>query len=110
MAASITNRATGVALYAGWLVFAGWALALSAGADAYQAYTGLLTSPLGLLVLIGVTASLFFHLGAGVRHLAWDLGRGFAKTTASATAWFSYVFALLATILVWVAAFAAHAG
>ncbi len=110
MAASISNRVAGVALYAGWLIFAGWALALSAGADAYMAYTRLLTSPLGLLVLVGVTAALFFHIGAGIRHLAWDSGRGFAKATASATAWITYAFALVATALVWGLVLGLHAG
>jgi hypothetical protein len=58
MAASIATRATGVALYVGLLIVAGWALSLAAGADAYAGYMGLLASPIGLLVLFGITVSI----------------------------------------------------
>ena len=36
-------------------------------------------TPLGLLVLFGLTWSLVFHFLNGIRHLAWDLGYGFDK-------------------------------
>ena len=85
--ASIATRATGVALYVGVLIIAGWALALASGPDAYAAYAGLLGSPLGLVVLFGLTVSIFYHLAAGLRHLVWDSGRGFLPRTANATAW-----------------------
>ena len=45
MLGSILHRATGVALYAGALIAAGWAASLAAGPDAYQGYCGLLGSP-----------------------------------------------------------------
>ena len=64
MAASIATRATAVALYVGVLIIAGWALALASGPDAYAAYAGLLGSPLGLVVLFGLTVSIFYHLAA----------------------------------------------
>lgn len=86
MAASIATRATGVALYAGALVVAGLVWALASGPDAYESYAGLLHSPLGLIVLFGIAVSFFYHLAAGVRHLAWDSGRGFQPRTADATA------------------------
>jgi succinate dehydrogenase / fumarate reductase, cytochrome b subunit len=108
MFASIANRFTGVALYGGLLVIAGWAMALALGPDAYGAYAGLLGSPLGLLVLFGITLSLFYHLAAGIRHLAFDSGRGFLPTTANMTAWLSIAFAVVASVAVFAVGLLAH--
>jgi succinate dehydrogenase / fumarate reductase cytochrome b subunit len=104
MAASIFNRVTGVGLYVAWLIFAGWALALALGPDAYAAYSGVLASIPGQIVLFGVAVCLFFHLAAGVRHLFWDSGRGFVPQTASATAIAAFVFAVVAAVVVFVVA------
>lgn len=101
LAVSIAHRATGVALYAGALIAAGFAASLAAGPDAYQAYCGLLGSPLGKLVLIGLTFSAFFHMANGVRHLFWDSGVGFAPRTADATAAAVIAFAAVATVALW---------
>lgn len=86
MAASITHRATGMALAAGTLVLAWWLIAAASGPDAYAAFTAAAASPLGQIVLFGFVWSLFFHMLNGIRHLAWDLGYGFAVPTAKLTA------------------------
>jgi succinate dehydrogenase / fumarate reductase cytochrome b subunit len=104
MATSILNRVTGGALFVGMFLVAGWALALASGQDAYEAYMGLLGSVPGKVILFGFTVALFFHLAAGVRHLAWDLGKGYAKGVASASAWAAIVFALAASVAVWIIA------
>jgi succinate dehydrogenase / fumarate reductase cytochrome b subunit len=100
MATSIFHRATGVALYAGALIAAGWAMALAAGPGAYGAYMSCLGSPLGLLVLFGLTLSIFFHLANGVRHLFWDAGEGLSLKTADMTAAAAMAFSVVATIAV----------
>jgi len=102
MAGSILHRATGVALYLGALVTAGWTAALAAGPDAYARYLGFLACPIGKLVLIGFTFAIFFHLANGLRHLAWDLGVGFRPRTADASGIAVIAFAVVATIAVWV--------
>ena len=101
MAASILHRASGVALYGGALILAGWALALASGPGAYGDYMGLLGSVPGKIALFGLTVAIFFHLANGVRHLAWDMGKGFALRTADATAWLAMIFAVLAAAGVW---------
>ena len=101
MAASILHRATGAALYGGALILAGWALALASGPGAYDAYMGVLASIPGRIVLFGVTVSLFFHMANGLRHLFWDVGKGFAPRTADATAWLAMAFGLAAALVVW---------
>src|ERR1700749_3175486 len=72
MATSILHRATGMALYVGVLILAGWVVALASGAPAFDAYGALLASPIGLLVLFGLTVAFLYHLANGVRHLFWD--------------------------------------
>jgi succinate dehydrogenase / fumarate reductase cytochrome b subunit len=101
MAMSILTRVTGGALYAGMFLLAGWALALVSGREAYETYMGLLGSPPGKLVLFGFTVAVFMHLAGGLRHLLWDLGKGYAKEEASASSWAAIGFAMVATIVVW---------
>jgi succinate dehydrogenase / fumarate reductase cytochrome b subunit len=101
MASSILHRATGVALYVGALILAGWALALASGPVGYDRYVELLGSPLGRLVLFGLTVSIFYHLANGVRHLFWDAGEGFTPKTASMTAAAAMTFAVVISVFVW---------
>jgi succinate dehydrogenase / fumarate reductase cytochrome b subunit len=101
MAASIFTRATGVALYGGALIVTGWFAALMSGPDAYHCYMSILGSIPGKLALFGLTVSIFYHLAAGVRHLAFDVGAGFAPRTASLSAIACMAFAVVASLVVW---------
>ena len=101
MATSILHRATGVALYAGALIAAAWAIALAKGPQAYASFKALMASPIGLLVLFGLTASFFYHLANGIRHLVWDFGHGLDVKSANASAVFVFAFTAAATIAVW---------
>ncbi len=101
MASSIANRATGVALYVGALIAAAWAVSLASGPQAYAAFKAVLGSPLGLVVMFGLTLSFFYHLANGVRHLVWDAGHGFDVKSANAASVFVFAFAAAATIAVW---------
>ena len=105
MLTSILHRGTGMALYAGVLVLAGWVVALAAGPDAFNTYRALLGSPLGLLVLFGLTVSFLYHLANGVRHLVWDAGKGFEPKTADTTGWAAIAFGVVAAVLIWIIAF-----
>ena len=104
MFTSILHRATGVALYVGLLVVAGWIVALAAGPAAFAGYAALLACPLGLLVLFGLTFSFLYHLANGVRHLFWDTGKGFEPKTADMTGWATIAFGVVATVLIWAVA------
>ena len=104
MLSSILHRATGVALYAGALILAGWCVSLASGAECYGAYKAVLGSLPGKVVLFGLTFSAFYHLANGVRHLAWDLGLGFTPRTADTTGAATLAFGAAAAIAVWVIA------
>jgi len=95
MAASITHRATGIALAAGTLFLAWWLIAAASGPDAYALFARVAANPLGLIVLFGFLWSLAFHLLNGIRHLAWDVGYGFKVPTAKLTAAIVYIGSLV---------------
>jgi succinate dehydrogenase / fumarate reductase cytochrome b subunit len=104
MATSIAHRATGVALYAGALIAAAWAVSLASGPDAYAQFKAIMGSPIGLIVMFGLTLSFFYHLANGIRHLVWDAGHGFEIRSANATAVAVFAFAAGATVVVWIIA------
>ena len=104
MATSILHRATGVALYVGALISAAWAVALAQGPEAYAGFKHLLGSPLGKLVMFGLTVSFFYHLANGVRHLVWDAGHGLNVKSANASSVVVFAFTAAATVAIWVIA------
>ena len=104
MATSIAHRATGVALYAGALIAAAWAISLARGPEAYAGFKAVMGSPIGLVVMFGLTASFFYHLANGIRHLVWDAGHGFDLKSANASGVFVFAFTAAATVAVWVLA------
>lgn len=101
MLTSILHRVTGVGLYVGALLLAGWALSMAGGEATYSTYMGLLGSWLGRIVMFGLTVCIFYHMANGVRHLVWDSGKGFEPKTASFTAMVCIAFALAVSIVVW---------
>lgn len=107
MLTSILNRVTGVGLYGGGLIVAAWAVALASGPEAYGTFMTLLGSPLGKLVMFGMTASMFYHLANGVRHLIWDFGYGLDIKSANASSYAVFGFTIAATLAVWAIAFMA---
>ena len=101
MACSILHRVTGVALYGGALILAAWAVALASGPASYGIFKHVLGSAPGKVVLFGLTVSIFYHLAAGVRHLAWDIGIGLNPKTSDMTGAASIAFAIVASAAVW---------
>lgn len=101
MATSILHRASIFALYLGLLLLAGWIAALAAGPETYASYAGCLGSPLGLLVLFGITVMVFFNLAYNVRQAFWDMGKGFELQTANATSLATIVFGVVAAAALW---------
>jgi succinate dehydrogenase / fumarate reductase cytochrome b subunit len=95
MAASITHRATGMALAAGTILLAWWLIAAASGPETYAVFQKAAANPIGWVVLFGFVWSLCFHLLNGIRHLAWDLGYGFSLPVANATGMLVYIGSVL---------------
>lgn len=105
MTTSILNRITGVALCVGTLLLVWWLVAAASGPAAFATVQAFLASPIGLLMLLGWTGAMFYHLFAGLRHLLWDSGLGFAKASLNGVSWLVIAASAICTALVWVAAY-----
>jgi succinate dehydrogenase / fumarate reductase cytochrome b subunit len=98
---SIFHRMTGVALSVGVLALLAWLISAALGEETYNFVLELLRGPLGMLVLFAFSASFFYHLGNGIRHLVWDAGYGFDKEVARLSGWFVLGAAVGCTVLFW---------
>ena len=100
MAASITHRATGVALYSGTILLCVWAFAMSRGEAFFAPVGAFLSSSAGVFVLFGYAWALLFHALNGLRHLYWDMGRGLDLKSARMTAWGVFIASFLLAIVI----------
>src|SRR5579872_2879389 len=112
MAASITHRATGIALSAGTFFVAWWLVAASSGPESgsYQLFSSLSSTPLGQVVLFGFVWSLAYHLLSGIRHLSWDFGFGFALPTANVLSYVIYGLSIAFAAAAFALVYAGHVG
>lgn len=102
---SIAHRITGVALTAGTLLLTWWLVAAAYGPDQFATVQGFIGSWIGQLLLWGFTFALFYHLGNGVRHLAWDFGWGFELGQLRSSGIAVVAFAVAATLITLIAAY-----
>lgn len=99
---SILHRATGIALAVGTLLLVWWLVAAASGPAAFGPVQAFIASWLGRLLLFGWTFSLFYHLCNGIRHLFWDVGRGFELSAAYASGWVVVFGSIALTVIAWV--------
>ncbi len=97
MALSILHRGTGVALSVGLIVLVYWLLSLASGPDAYAQAQALLGSGFLKLCYAGWAFCFFYHFANGIRHLIWDLGRGFEKSQITLGGWLVVIVSAVAT-------------
>ena len=88
----------GLAVAAALVVW--WFLALAIGEDYFELANAILTSTLGYIILIIALWGLSYHLCNGIRHLMWDIGKGFSLGAAYASAIAVFVGATVLTVLV----------
>ena len=103
---SITHRATGVALAAGTLLLTWWLVAAATGPDSFATVQAVLGSWPGMIVLLGFTWALLYHLCNGIRHLFWDAGLGLELQAAYRSGWAVVGCSVVLTALAWVAGLA----
>jgi succinate dehydrogenase / fumarate reductase, cytochrome b subunit len=102
---SIAHRATGIALAVGSVLLVWWLVAAATSDVAFAAAQWFWRSWVGVLLLIGWSYALFFHLCNGIRHLAWDSGYGFDLPTAYRTGWTVVAVSVVLTLIACVAGF-----
>ena len=110
MATSITHRATGIGLSVGAVILAWWLVSISNGPEGWQRFHAVSDTPIGLLVVFGLTWSLVYHFLNGIRHLAWDLGYGFEKHLAERNSMMILAGSVLIAIAIFALAWTGHGG
>ena len=84
---------------------------MSNGLDGgYGTFVMIAATPLGQLILFGITWSLCYHFFSGLRHLAWDLGYGFDKRVSERNSVLIFALSLLSAIAIFAAVWTGHAG
>jgi succinate dehydrogenase / fumarate reductase cytochrome b subunit len=104
---SIVHRITGVALTMGTLLLTWWLVSAAYGPEAFETCQAFLGSWFGHLVLWGFAFATFYHLGNGVRHLAWDFGWGFEMPVLEKSGLVVVGFAVVCTLITLIAAYTA---
>ena len=100
---SILHRAAGIVLSAGAILLVWWLVAAASGPDAYEGVANFLGSWIGLLLLFGWTAALFYHLCNGIRHLVWDTGQALDLKSTYLGGWLVVGGTALLTVIAWIA-------
>lgn len=106
MTMSITHRATGIALAVGTLLLTCWLISAALGPANYAGLQRFLASWLGILLLLGWSWSLFYHLCNGIRHLVWDTGYWLDLKGAYASGYAVLAISTVLTVIAWVFGFA----
>jgi succinate dehydrogenase / fumarate reductase, cytochrome b subunit len=102
MMMSIVHRITGAALYFGTLLIAWWLIAAATSPTAYAAVGSFMSSFIGRLILFGYTWALIHHMLGGMRHLIWDIGRGFGPHEREWLAAANLIGSIAITIFIWI--------
>ena len=101
MVMSILHRATGLALFAGSAMIVVWLWSAAYAPAFYVTLHEGLSSFIGQFCLLGWVASFYYHLGNGIRHLFWDMGKGFALPVMRRSGLLVVAFAIVMTATTW---------
>ncbi|MCC4252036.1 succinate dehydrogenase, cytochrome b556 subunit [Sphingobium naphthae] len=102
MAVSIMHRVTGNGLATvGALGLVWWLMAAAIGPEAYATFVRCATSPIGYLVMVGLSWFFFQHLCSGLRHFVLDMGAGYELRTNKSWSIATFIMSALLTILFW---------
>jgi len=89
------------------LVLIVWTLAGAASpGESYGFIGAVVQSWFGKLMMFGFTLTLYYHLCNGIRHLFWDIGKGFELETANKTARMVLFGAGILSVITWMVALA----
>lgn len=106
MVVSILHRITGNGMaLVGLSLLLWWLGSLASGPEAYETFTSVMTSPLGWIVLVGLTWTFFNHMSSGIRHWFMDIGANYELRTNKNSARAVLAMGVLLTALFWAAIF-----
>ena len=99
---SILHRMTGFGLSLGLIPLTLWLWGAAYEPELLTCINGLAASIPGKLFLFGWTLAFYYHLGNGIRHLNWDLGRGFKLDEMASSGQLVVAFALSMSVFSWI--------
>ena len=98
---SIMNRISGVVSSVGTLLMVWWLVAAASSQHALDTADRFIGSWFGMLLMLGWTAAMFYHLFGGIRHLFWDIGKGFSLPDTYRSGWAVLIATAACTVLTW---------
>ncbi len=99
---SITHRMTGVFLSIGSVFLVAWLWAAAYNEGYFVFWQSVITQWYGLLALVAWTFAFYYHLCNGIRHLFWDMGKGFEIVNVNRSGYAVIIAAATLTILTWI--------
>ena len=98
---SILHRLSGLVLFLAAFDFAIWLGAIALGGEAYIGVRHFFSTNILLIIWALVSLSFFYHLLNGIRHLMWDIGKGFEASQVKLTGLLVVFLSLIITALFW---------
>ena len=99
---SILHRLTGLALSAAAVVLVFWLYSLAYLSTFAIGIHLFFSSMFGKVILIVWTFAFFYHFCNGIRHLFWDVGKGFDLSSVNKSGVMVVVMAFILTALIWI--------
>jgi succinate dehydrogenase / fumarate reductase cytochrome b subunit len=102
---SILHRLTGIVLYASivviswYIVYYAYQINVSESMETCDCPMNAIFDKIFSLAAIAVTFCLYYHFNNGIRHLFWDLGKGFEKETAKTNGFLVIALSLIFTAI-----------
>ena len=106
---SILHRFSGALLFLAAIDFSIWLASIAMGENSYALISSLFSSPLALAIWVAVSFSFFYHSLNGLRHLAWDFGKGFETHQVNYSGFIVVFLTLVLTLSFWFLLLTKHA-
>ena len=98
---SILHRLSGLALFIVGFSLSIWILSISIGKEMFDAISSIFAIPIAIVLWALVTQAFFYHFLNGIRHLFWDIGKGFETRELKISGAIVVILSLILTALFW---------
>ncbi len=83
------------------LVLVAWLYVVAYMPGNYDKWYTCLSALPGKLALMSWLVAFYYHLCSGIRHLFWDIGRGYSIPVVNFTGWLVVIATVLLTVMTW---------
>ena len=99
---SVLHRLTGLALSFAAVILVFWLFSLAYFAHSAIAFHHFFSSMFGKVILVLFSFAFFYHFCNGIRHLFWDVGKGFDLESVNKSGVMVIVAAVVLTAITWI--------